>query len=79
LLFIVGFGKNSNETKEEAKWTRIINYIILGLVSLIAIVNVLITTSGDRGETVARFRTSHNCDLTSIPINYSNEPEIFIK
>lgn len=77
-MFVVGFGKNSNQTKEEAKWTQILNHVILGLVSLIAVVNVFITTFGDRGETVTRFRSRHNCDLTSIPINYENS-EIFIK
>ncbi len=79
MLFVVGFSKTSNQTKEEAKWTQIINHIILALVSLIAIVNVFITVFGDRGETVARFRTRHNCDLTSIPIVYENKSEIFRK
>lgn len=77
MLFIVGFSKDSNQTKEEAKWTQIINYTILGLVSLITIINVFITTFGDRGETITRFRTRHNCDLTSIPIIYDNKSEIF--
>jgi len=79
LLFIVGFRNNSNQTKEEAKWTQIVNQIVVGLVSVIALINVFITTFGDRGETVARFRTRHNCDLTSMPINYDNNSEIFRK
>jgi hypothetical protein len=79
LLFVVGFSNNSNQTKQQAKWTQILNHVILGLVSLIAITNVFITTFGDRGETVARFRTRHNCDVTSIPIIYDNKSEIFRK
>lgn len=61
LLFISGFSKHSDEPKEGTDWTKIMDNIIVGLVSLIALINILVTIFGDRTESVAHFCTTHNC------------------
>ena len=61
LLFVRGFGESSEPTKSDVQWTKIIDNIIVGLVSAIALVNVLVTVFGDRTESVSHYRQVYNC------------------
>lgn len=61
LLFVRGFAESPQTTKSDIKWTKIIDNIIVGLVSVIALVNVLVTVFGDRTESVAHYKQVYNC------------------
>ena len=69
LLFIIGFSDSKNLTRNQATWSGILNYITMGLVSLIALVNTVITVFGDRAETTIQIRARHHCDsISPIPM-----------
>ncbi|CAG2177158.1 unnamed protein product [Oppiella nova] len=61
LLFVVGFSKVSEQTKREANWTQILNHVIIGLVSLIAVLNIFVTSFGDRGGAIVQYKSRHHC------------------
>ncbi|XP_054169328.1 uncharacterized protein LOC128966505 [Oppia nitens] len=61
LIFIVGFSKTSKQTLQEAKWTKIINHVILGMVVLIAVTNIFVTSFGDRGNVLSQYKARHDC------------------
>ena len=62
LLFVRGFKQDSDpEDTKSIDWTKVIDNIIVGLVSVIALINILVTVFGDRTESVANYRATHNC------------------
>lgn len=61
LLFIVGFSKSGEQTLREAKWTKIVNHLIIGMVSLIAVIEIFVTKFGDRGESIVQYSQRHDC------------------
>ncbi|CAG2116535.1 unnamed protein product [Medioppia subpectinata] len=61
LLFVMGIRKVSEQTETQAKWTKVLNHTIVGLVFMIALTNILITSFGDRGETLSNYISNHNC------------------
>ena len=62
LLFIRGFKQTSDESNPKAiDWSKVVDNIIVGIVSLIALINILITVFGDRTESFANFKANlHN-------------------
>ncbi len=60
LLFIMGFADTSNLTRQQATWNGYLNYVTMGIISVIAILNIIISSFGDRAETVIRIRARHN-------------------
>ena len=70
LLFILSVRKTKNQSASEANTTGLLNHVIIGFVTVIALINICATIFGDRGDAITRFsaiiKDRYNCTIISI-------------
>lgn len=65
LLFSLSVKKTKNQSASEANTTGLLYHVIIGLVTVIALINICATIFGDRGDAITRFsaivKDRYNC------------------